>query len=239
MLVLLTGSVASACGKCGGGPQCTDNKPAPMQATLEGLIPCDDPNCPDKHPAAAPKKPQYQNIEIPFEELSWNDDLPDYVYSMPRRIYQEWAKAQNKAWARKIQRDADEFNSRNPQRVVYEQESDYDSTTEQETHETATPRSHDFSGRSRTNYDNNATQRDFMSQKWSGGPMHVLNPYAKRPAKLKWGPMGVMVMDPDGTLDTQEKFEKFMKSHGFEYQTPGGMEIEIELGPPSPPQPLN
>ncbi|MGB0600477.1 MAG: hypothetical protein ACPGLY_27690, partial [Rubripirellula sp.] len=151
-------------------------------------------------------------VIMPFEDLNVFDELPDYVYSMPKPVYRKWAKLQNKGAYREAQRKADAYRKRNPVNPVYVQSNDYDSRVTQTQHEEVTPNTADFSGTNNTKYNGRSTQRAFVPDQWAGGPVHLINPYVDRPPKMIHMPNGQAVLaDPDHVLNTQEKLDAFLK----------------------------
>lgn len=192
-----------------------------------------------------PSKPaqpsQWRELQMPFEDLRIFDDLPDYVYAMPKPVYRQWVRAQNRAAQRKARREADVFNARNPQLDVYVQENEYETDTDQSQHEEASHTSATLEAQSSTGYKGRTQQTTYRGDLWGGGPVLVLNEYADRPPKLVFNGPFVNVVDPDGVLDSPEKFEEFMSKNGFGPPTdpppghvppmpPDGAGIEYEEG---------
>ena len=155
---------------------------------------------------------QEKTVVLPFEDLNIYDELPDYVYSMPKAVYQKWAKMQNKGAYREAQRNADAYRRRNPINPVYVQTNGYDSRVTQQQHEEVSPTTADFSGTNNTKYDGRSAQRAFIPDQWAGGPVVLINPYVDRQPKMIYLPNGQGVLaDPDHVLDTEAKLEAFLK----------------------------
>ena len=150
--------------------------------------------------------------KIPYEDLNIYDELPDYVYSMPKAVYQKWCKLQNKGAYREAERRADAFRKRNPVNPVYVQTNGYDSRVTQQQSEQVTPNTADFSGTNNTSYDGRSVQRAFVPDQWAGGPVILLNPYYPRPPKMIYMPNGQGILaDPDHVLNTQAKLDAYLK----------------------------
>lgn len=162
-------------------------------------------------PIEAPAQPQKQRVVLPFENLGPYDELPDYVYSMPRAVYQKWVKMQNAGAYRQAQRMADDFAARHPLIDTYVQDSDYVTTVDQEQHEEVDHNSADFSGRQSTRYAGQNKQRTYRDQRWGGGPVLLLNPYTPRPPKVIFKDGLAFVADPDEQIETEEEAMKLLE----------------------------
>ena len=163
-------------------------------------------------PAPPRQPPQPTRVVLPFEDLNVHDELPDYVYSMPRQVYIKWCKMQNKGAYREAQRMADDFSIRHPLIDTYVQDSDYTATVEQEQHEKVTPNSADLTGRQATKYQGQNKQFTYRDKRWGGGPVVLLNPYAARPAKVIFQRGIAFIADPDGQLKSQEEADALMEA---------------------------
>lgn len=158
-------------------------------------------------PVTAPRR-----VTLPFEDLQIYDELPDYVYSMPRAVYVKWAKMQNAGAYRKAQRMADAFVARNPLNTTYVQDSDYTANVTQEQHEEVSPTTADFSGRQSTRYNGKNRQFTFQDRRYGGGPVLLLNPYMPSPPKVIFLDDGTPVIaDPDNQVRTKRQAKKLLR----------------------------
>ena len=142
---------------------------------------------------------------VPFEDMHIKSELPDYVYSMPRIVYQKWVILQNEGAYRKSARVAEAWEAKNPYKETYVQSSKYRATVTQTQSESVTPSGAQFSGKQDTDYDGANVQLTYRTQSHGGGPVLVLNPYVDRPAKVMVDKDGLIyVADPDKTLKPGE-----------------------------------
>ena len=154
---------------------------------------------------------------ILFENIQITDPLPDYVYSMTRKDYIKWAKAQNACAYHEAELIADKFKQRNPYRETYVQRNygesesvgvmdtgyvDYNAWVE------------------RTYYSGASTFTVYKQNAWGGGPVVIINPYAKRPPKVMeyWHDPGKSSMtryvaDPDGVVKNKAEAEEFLEKY--------------------------
>lgn len=152
-----------------------------------------------------------RKVVVAFEDILLFDELPDYCYSMPRKMYIKWAKLQNKGCYRQAQRMADAFAAQNPYVDTYVQTSDYTSGVDQQQHEKVTPKTADFSGNQQTSYSGRNAQLTFRRDRWAGGPVTLLNPYSKRPPKVMFGQTGMYIANPDNVAQTPEQALKILE----------------------------
>ena len=144
-------------------------------------------------------------IIVPFEDMHCMSPLPDYVYAMPRRVYEKWVVLQNQGAVRNAQRVADAWNQRNPYKETYVQSSKYKARVTQTQSEHVTRNSASMQGKQDTDYDGKDIQMNYRSALHTGGPVLVLNPYTDRPAKVIVKDDGtIYVADPDKTLKPGE-----------------------------------
>ena len=153
---------------------------------------------------------------ILFENLQITDPLPDHVYAMPREEYIKWAKAQNACAYYEAELIAEKFKQRNPYRETYVRQDagvsdsvgvmdtgyvDYNAWVE------------------RTYYSGASTFTVYKQNAWGGGPVVILNPYAKRPPKVlkggnpETGDMFIYVADPDNALPDFDAKKEFLKEY--------------------------
>lgn len=100
--------------------------------------------------------------------------LPDEVYSMSRNEYEQWCWDQNEEALNTAQHDASKFNS--TRQNIYLRIG---------------------------TYPNNTVIRSYSETSWGGGPVVVLNPYAKRhPKVVNRNPdkRQFSILDPDGAV---------------------------------------
>ena len=162
-------------------------------------------------PVAAQEPVTQTTRIVPFEDMNIMSPYPDYVYAMPRPLFEKWVVLQNAGALRKAQRLQDAYLRRNPYRETYVQTSDYTAGVTQNQIETASPDTATFSGSQDTNYSGKNFQQSYQAENYAGGPVLVLNPYVERPAKVIYGKTGAYVADPDKTL-TKEQAQKLLKS---------------------------
>jgi hypothetical protein len=148
---------------------------------------------------------------VPFEDMHIMSPLPDYVYAMPRPLFEKWCVLQNAGALRKAQRLQDVYLQRNPYRESYVQTADYKAGVTQSQVETSSPDKATFSGSQDTEYSGKNFQQSYREYNYAGGPVVVLNPYASRPAKVIYGEEGSYVADPDKTL-TKAQAQKLLES---------------------------
>jgi hypothetical protein len=121
-----------------------------------------------------------QQQTIPFENLHILQELPAYVQRMPDDVYVKWCQLQNAGALREAQRRADDYQARHPLIDTYVQDSEYTTQVDQSQHEEVCPTSADFTGKQSTKYSGKNRQFTYRNQRWGGGPVVVLNPYARR-----------------------------------------------------------
>jgi len=139
-----------------------------------------------------------EDVVVPFENLNVYDELPDYVYSMPRKTYEAWAKLQNAGAYRQAERLADAHRERNPARETFIQTYDYRALVNQSQRESVSSCNAGFNGAQDTFYSGRNVQMSYQLEPWGGGPVHILNPYCNRPAKVITDAEGVKhLVDPD------------------------------------------
>ena len=100
--------------------------------------------------------------------------LPDAVYSMSRAEYEQWCWDQNEEALSRAQSEARKFNS-------------------------TRPRSYMRIG----TYPNDIVIQSYAEPSWGGGPVVVLNPYAKRHPKIvnrDKAKKQFTILDPDGAV---------------------------------------
>ena len=151
---------------------------------------------------------------ILFENIQITDPLPDYVYAMPREEYIKWAKAQNACAYYEAELIAEKFKKRNPYRETYVRQDvgvsdsvgvmdtgyvDYNAWVQ------------------RTYYAGASTFTVYKQNAWGGGPVVILNPYAKRPPKVMEGcnpgDKVIYVADPDNALPDFDAKKEFLKKY--------------------------
>jgi len=148
------------------------------------------------------QEPAAKEVTVPFEDLKVFDEYPDYVYAMPRKVFEKWVGLQNEGAARKAQRLADAWRERNPFRETYVQDTKYKAHVKQSQSERVSETTAKMNGVQDTAYEGTNVQKAYRSNDgYAGGPVLVLNPYVSRPAKIIINDDGVAyVADPDRTL---------------------------------------
>lgn len=152
---------------------------------------------------------------LPFRVF---DELPEAVYTLSRAEYEAWAAGQNATNNSLRQMEADEFNMRNPQLDILVQDSEYKGLIDQQQGESATPNGATFDGSQQTKFSGQTTQRTFRGSAWCGGPLHILNPYAKRPARAEYAGLNELgkpqfkIVDPDRAIQSVDDLLKVLRA---------------------------
>jgi len=146
-----------------------------------------------------------EEVTIPFENLHIFEPFPDYVYAMPRVLFEKWAKMQNEGAYAQAQRLADTYRMRNPYRETYVQTSAYKALVQQKQAEQVSEDSAAMEGTQKTDFEGKNMQSVYVQEGFGGGPVVVINPYCDRPAKVMFKDDGTAyVADPDKTLKPGE-----------------------------------
>jgi len=152
------------------------------------------------------------------EELRLLDPLPDHVYSMPRAKYIEWGKLHNDGAYLAAAEAAKAFRDKIPYNPTYVSTTtgsvDTAVITDRDNHYNVcgTMSMRDYLAR--TYYASSTTFRSFEDRNsWGGGPVIVINPFAKRPAKVMEYNGRRYLADPDDTIKDKEAAKKFLENN--------------------------
>jgi hypothetical protein len=137
--------------------------------------------------AASPdQEPVDKPVILAFEEINIFDALPEYTLQMPDGLFQKWAKAYNEAAHRRASQRAEDWMIRNPAMDVFVQENDYDSSSTLSQSESANSNGATVDAVSSTKYNGTSIQRTYRDRdRWGGGPVVIINPYARRSREVK------------------------------------------------------
>jgi uncharacterized Zn finger protein (UPF0148 family) len=151
-------------------------------------------------------------VKIPFENMHIKSEFPDYVYAMPRKLFEKWVVMQNEGAAQKCQEMADVFRQRNPYIDTYVQSSKYRADVNQKQSEQVSETSASMEASQSTEFEGKTMQQVYRQEGYGGGPLLVLNPYCDRPPKVMFKKDGtVYVADPDKVFKTREEAEKLIE----------------------------
>lgn len=151
-------------------------------------------------------------VKIPFENMHIKSEFPDYVYAMPRKLFEKWVVMQNEGAAQKCQELADVFRQRNPYIDTYIQSSKYRADVNQKQSEQVSETSASMEASQSTEFEGKTMQQVYRQEGYGGGPLLVLNPYCDRPPKVMFKKDGtVYVADPDKVFKTREEAEKLIE----------------------------
>jgi hypothetical protein len=145
-------------------------------------------------------------VKLPFEKMHIYSELPDYVYAMPRKLFEKWVVMQNEGAEQEAMVLSDVYRQRNPYRETYVQSAKYKANVQQSQNEQVTENSATMSAKQNTDFDGKTMQQVYRQEGYGGGPLLVLNPYADRPPKVLFKKDGTpYVADPDKVFKTQEE----------------------------------
>ena len=151
-----------------------------------------------------------------YEELRLLDPLPDYVYAMPRATYIEWGKFHNDGAFASAAAAAQAFRDKTPYSPTY-----ISTTTGSIDSATLGDRDNSYCGDttldtylSRTYFTSSTTFRTFEDRNaWGGGPVVIINPYAKRPPKIIVSDGMKYLADPDNTIKDPTAAKLFLENN--------------------------
>lgn len=118
-------------------------------------------------------------VKLPFIELGVFDPLPPEVLAMPPEFRVRWVKAYNEEAYRQAAIRAEAYNARQKFNDTHVQASSYHSRSHLDQVGTGDGYGNSSIGaRSTTGYDGTTSQRTFYADRWGGGSITILNPYA-------------------------------------------------------------
>jgi len=119
-----------------------------------------------------------EEIALPFEEIGLFDPVPEEIRKAPPEFRRRWIEMHNAEVVRRAQLRASEYQSQHPKPDVHVQTQRYTGTNTLDQQESGGYFNSSLQATARTNYNGSSTHRVYQPDRWGGGPVVIINPYA-------------------------------------------------------------